>query len=204
MAAQGGWDAGTRTDPPDADARTRLLDSAYTLFSRHGIQAVGIDRIIAEAGVAKATLYRHFPSKNDLVLAFLELRGQRWTQGWLTVEIERRATTPPGRLLAPFDAFDEWFRRPDFESCSFLRVLLEVPDGTHPVHRAAVGHLNTIRTMIAAHAEQAGIARPVEIAGQLQMLMWGSIAIATGGDADAARSARDVAERVLENAPRAG
>src|ERR687895_1242404 len=106
--------------------RERVLDTAYELFSRRGIRAVGIDEVVVRAGVAKATLYRHFPSKDDLVLAFLERREERWTRDWVEAEARRRGETPEEQLLAIFDAFDEWFRRDDFEGCSFVNVLLEV------------------------------------------------------------------------------
>jgi AcrR family transcriptional regulator len=91
-------------------ARDRILQTAYHLFSRHGIRAVEIDTIVAESHVAKMTLYRYFPSKEDLVLAFLDLRRQRWTHEWLEAGIERRAATPRERLLSVFDLLDEWFR----------------------------------------------------------------------------------------------
>ena len=106
-------------------ARDRILETAYRLFSRHGIQAVGIDTIVAESHVAKMTLYRYFPSKEDLVLAFLDLRQQRWTHEWLEAGIERRAATPQERLLSVFDLLDEWFRRSDFEGCPFISALLD-------------------------------------------------------------------------------
>src|SRR5262245_62153820 len=94
------------------DARERILDAAYDLFSRQGIRAVGIDAVIERSDVARMTLYRHFASKDALALAFLERREERWTQGWLQHEVEARATDPAERLLAIFDVFDEWFQRP--------------------------------------------------------------------------------------------
>src|SRR2546423_14021311 len=108
----------TAGDEPLLSARERLLEAAYEMFATRGIRAVGIDEVIERAGVAKATLYRHFPSKDDLVLAFLEQREQLWTKGWVEAEARRRAATPEGRLLAIFDLFDGWFRRDDFEGCS--------------------------------------------------------------------------------------
>ena len=81
------------------------------------------------------TLYRNFPSKDELILEFLRVREERWTRDWLQAEAERRATTPEGRLLAIFDVFDEWFRLDDFEGCSFVNVLLEVTDLESPVRR---------------------------------------------------------------------
>ena len=85
--------------------RERVLATAYDLFSRHGTRAVGVDRIIAESGVAKMTLYRNFASKDDLILAFLERREERWTREWLQSEAVRRGATPAERMLAIFDVF---------------------------------------------------------------------------------------------------
>jgi AcrR family transcriptional regulator len=161
---------------------------------------VGIDRIIAESGVAKMSLYRHFDSKADLVLAFLELREERWTRDWLEVEIARLATTPPDRLLALFDACDEWFHHDEFESCAFMRTLLEFNDPNDPIHQAAARRLDVVRKMIEAHAEQAGAHDPENTAYQLQGLLMGAIVSATRGDLDAARRARAVAQLVLDDA----
>ncbi len=91
--------------------RARVLDTAYELFSRHGTRAVGVDRIIAEAGTAKMTLYRHFGSKDELALAFLDEREQRWVKDWLRTEVERRSEDPRERLLSIFDVFGEWLAK---------------------------------------------------------------------------------------------
>ena len=107
-------------------ARERILDASYELFSQRGIRAVGVNEVIERAGVATATLYRHFPSKDRLVLAFLEMREQRWTHGLVEAAAQRRAPAPEERLLALFDVLDEWFHRDDFEACSFINVLLEM------------------------------------------------------------------------------
>src|SRR5689334_25448456 len=99
--------ASTETQIPGA--RERILDAAYELFSREGIQAVGVDAVISRSGVARQTLYRHFASKEDLVLAFLERREELWTRGWLEAQVVARASDPAARLLSIFDVFDEWF-----------------------------------------------------------------------------------------------
>ena len=122
-----------------------MLETAYRLFSQHGTRAVGVDRIIAESGVAKMTLYRNFASKDDLILAFLDLREERWTRRWLQDTVEGRATTPAQRLLAIFDVFGEWFARDDFEGCSFINVMLELDDPGSPVRRESVRQLSEIR-----------------------------------------------------------
>jgi AcrR family transcriptional regulator len=188
----------------EGDARTRLLETAYTLFSRNGIRPVGIDRIIAEAGVAKMTLYRHFASKDDLALAFLDLHEQRWTRDWFAAEIEQRARTPRERLLAAFDALDMWFHEPAFVSCAFVRTLFEVTDRSNPVHQAAARHLDNVQALIAGYAREAGIARPDQVAYELYTLMTGAIVAATRGELDAASRVRDAAELILENAAPAG
>jgi AcrR family transcriptional regulator len=183
--------AGARHGPHD-----RILEAAYQLFTRHGIRAVGIDRIVAESGVAKMTLYRHFASKEDLVLAFLELREQRWTHEWLKASIERTSSAPD-RVLAMFDVLDEWFHRPDYESCSFIKALLEVNDPADPINRAAVAKLDNVKTMLTRHASDAGLANAEDVAAQVQILMMGAIVSATRGDREAAHRARAIAQTLL-------
>ena len=178
-------------------ARERILEAAYRLFSRHGIHAIGIDKVISEADVAKATLYHHFASKEALVIAFLELRQQRWTHEWLQVEAERRAAHPRDRVLAIFDAFDEWFHGAEFEGCSFINTLLEISDKESLVHREAVRHLAAVRDVLVTYAEQAGVRHPVEVAAQLQIILIGAIVSASRGDMEAAQRARPLAALLL-------
>jgi len=153
---------------------------------------VGIDTIVARAGVAKMTLYRHYPSKEDLALAFLRRREELWTRSWLQRQARRRGRTPGEQLLAIFDAFDKWFRRSDFEGCAFAKVLLEHDAPGHPVRNAAAAHLETIRAFVKQLAEQAGVRDADGFARRWQMVMMGSIVAAHAGDMDAARRARDV------------
>ena len=180
-----------------ATARERIDRTAYELFSRHGIRAVGVDAVIAGAGVAKQTLYRHYPSKNHLALAFLRRREELWTRTWLQREVERRGGTPGEKLLAIFDTFDKWFRRPDFEACSFARILFEYADRGHPLRAATVHHLRTIRLFISQLARDAGVRDVDSFARQWQILMMGSIVIAYVGDRVAARRARKMGELLL-------
>src|SRR6267142_4820425 len=142
-----------------ANARERIEHTAYELFSRHGVRAVGVDTISARAGVAKMTLYKNYPSKDDLALAFLGRREELWTRAWLQREVERRARTPAERLLAVFDVFEKWFRRRDFEGCSFIKVLLEHDDRGHPVRKAAEAHIETIRAFLRRLAANASASR---------------------------------------------
>jgi AcrR family transcriptional regulator len=197
---EGPHDAAGRHAAPEGPARCRILETAYELFSTHGIHAIGIDRIVAEAEVAKTTLYRHFPSKEALVLAFLELRERRWTREWLQAEMERRAQEPAQRLLAAFDALGEWFAARDFESCSFIRTLLEAGGDRGPVYQASVRHLDAIRGVLMKYAEQAGAEDPGRLARELQTVMMGAITSASCGDAAAAPRARDVAALLVARA----
>ena len=191
------------TSPPaqassEAEARERILTSAYDLFAERGIRAVGVDELIAHAGVAKATFYRHFRSKDDLALAFLERREERWTRGWVEAEARRRGSTPEEQLLAIFDAFDEWFRREDFEGCSFINVLLELGT-THAAGSASVDHLANIRTFVRGLAEEAGLRDPDSFARSWHILMKGSIVSAGEGDADAAKRAQRLGRLLIDD-----
>ena len=193
-----------RRNGSSVPARERLLDTAYELFSSRGIRAVGIEDVIEHAGVAKATLYRHFPSKDDLVLAFLEAREERWTLGWVEAEARRRGGTPEEQLLAIFDLFDEWFHREDFEGCSFINVMLEVVEPDSPVRQASVRHLEAIRGFVSGLAEEAGIQDPDGFARQWHILMKGSIVAAGEGDQAAARRAKRIGELLLADVTRLG
>ena len=179
------------------DARERILDTAYELFSRRAIHDVGVDEVIQHAGVAKATLYRHFPSKDDLVIAFLEAREERWTLAWVEAEARRRGSTPEEQLLAIFQLFDEWFHRDDFEACSFINVLLELGPA-HRAGQASVRHLASIRSIVGRLAEEAGLRDPASFAHSWHILMKGSIVAAAEGDAEAAKRARSMGGLLLE------
>jgi AcrR family transcriptional regulator len=170
----------------------RILATAYELFSHRGVRDVGINELIERSGVAKSTFYRHFPSKDALVLAFLALRDQVWTVDLIVSEARRRGTTPEGRLLAIFDVFGDWFQRDDFEACTFINVLLEMGPG-HPLGEASIGYLARIRGHIQALAAEAGLERPDEFARSWHILMKGSIISATEGDFLASKRAQQMA-----------
>ena len=189
----------TRQEAPQvgSSARERILDAAYELFSRRGIQAVGVNEVIEHAGVATATLYRHFPSKEKLVLAFLDLREQRWTKDLIEAGAIRRGSNPEERLLAIFDVLDEWFHRDDFETGSFVKVLLELGP-KHPAGGASVRHLEQIRVIVRRLAEEAGLRDTDSFAHSWHVLMQGSIVVAAEGDAQAARRGKAMARLLIE------
>ena len=180
-----------------SSARERILDAAYELFSRRGIQAVGVNEVIERAGVANATLYRHFPSKEKLVLAFLDLREQRWTKDLIEAGAMRRGSNPEEQLLAIFDVLDEWFHRDDFEAGSFIKVLLELGPN-NPAGDASVRHLEQLRAIARHLAEEAGLRDTESFAHSWHILIQGSIVVAAEGDVEAAQRGKSMARLLIE------
>ncbi|WP_258806401.1 TetR/AcrR family transcriptional regulator [Pseudarthrobacter sp. NS4] len=181
-----------------AGSAERIMSVAYELFSRRGVRDVGVNELIERSGVAKATFYRHFPSKDSLVLAFLEQRDKLWTVDAILSEAQRRGTTAEEQLLAIFDVLGEWFLREDFEGCSFAKVLLEMGP-SHPLGRASIEYLAKIRGHIQAAGEEAGLVYPEEFARSLLILMKGSILQALEGDVQANKRAQQMAGWLIEH-----
>ena len=178
--------------------RERIVNSAYDLFARRGIRDVGINELISSSGVAKATFYRHFASKDELVLAFLEKRDQVWTVNTIMGEARRRADAPEQQLLAIFDVFTDWFHRTDFEAWSFINLLLEM-GASHPLGRASIDYLAKIREHVKQLADEAGLQRTDDFSRSWHILMKGSIISAAEGDLDAARRARRLGRWLIED-----
>ena len=184
--------------PPTPSARERILSAAYELFGRRGIRAVGTDEVIARAGVAKATLYRHFATKNDLVLAVLERREQLWTHGLIEAQSGLLGNTPEEQLLAIFDVMHDWFQSRDgYEGCSFINVLLEL-GADHPAGRASVAHIDNVRDIVRQRALAAGLTDVEDFASSWHILMKGAIILAAVGDLEAARRAQKMARSLIE------
>ncbi|MDP9882555.1 AcrR family transcriptional regulator [Sinomonas atrocyanea] len=144
-------ESGAGAAAPRRPARERILETAYGLFARRGIRAVGVDEIIAESGVAKATFYRHFPSKEALVLAYMD----RWYEVRENAieEAVAHAHNPDDAILAAFTVLDDWFSRGGDEVNTFLHVVIEFGPG-HLLGRAAMRHLTDIRERLAARARK--------------------------------------------------
>ena len=180
-------------------ARDKLLNAADELFYAHGISAVGIDRVISRAGVAKMSLYHHFDSKDALVAAWLERKHAAW-MAWLRGIVEREPAAK--RPLAVFDALDEWFHAENFRGCAFVNVAAELKDPRSKAFRISAAHtaeLNgAIRDWIAGAKPALG-ARKLDLASQeFSMLVAGAIVWAAmhGPDLVAAR-AKETAGRLL-------
>ncbi|OBI90631.1 TetR/AcrR family transcriptional regulator [Mycobacterium asiaticum] len=183
---------------PQVPARERILAAAYQLFSRRGIRAVGTDEVIERAGVARATLYRHFATKNDLVLAVLDRREQLWTHGLIEEQSAARGKTPEEQLLAIFDVLHEWFQNRDgFEGCSFINVLLEM-GVDHPVGQASIAHIANVRQIVRERAVAAGLIDVEAFAMSWHILMKGAIIMAAVGEPGAALRAQAMARVLIE------
>ncbi|MBC6463668.1 TetR/AcrR family transcriptional regulator [Actinomadura sp. HBU206391] len=130
----------------ESPARRRILRTAGLLFYAEGIRAVGIDRIIAEAGVAKATFYSHFPAKDDLVRVYLAEQSRR--QRAAVHEVQASGIPPTEVLLAVFEAIGELGCGPGFRGCAFINAAVEYPDPGHPVRQVVTEHRSWFRGLL--------------------------------------------------------
>jgi AcrR family transcriptional regulator len=153
-------------------ARERILETAACLFYEDGIHAVGVDTVIAASGVAKMTLYRHFPSKDDLIAAYLERANERfWT--WLEAEMAT-APDPRAKLLRAFSALGRQATSPTCRGCGFQGAAAEFPDPAHPAHKVALAHKRQVLERFTALGRQAKLRAPEALAEHLLMLMDGA------------------------------
>ncbi|GIX19152.1 MAG: TetR family transcriptional regulator [Erythrobacter sp.] len=177
--------------------RDELVSKALALFYRHGFQATGMDLLAAETGISKTAIYKHFATKDDLVIATLRLRDEQ-IRTFLFNRMAELAPDPPGQLLAMFDALHEWFASPDFCGCMFIKASAEYQEDGNPVWAEAEAHVQRITDRLEGLARAAGYSRPAAIARQLAILKEGAIIMATlGYGGSAARDARDIAMQIL-------
>ena len=181
-------------------ARQRLLAAADELFYAEGVQTVGIDRVIEHAGVAKASLYNTFGSKENLVQAYLERRHEA-TLERLRGSVARH-NDPRQRLLAVFDAQAEMFAEPAFHGCAFITASAEAPDGGLIEH-ASDDYRADVRILLTGLAEEAGASDPAALGRQLQLLYdGGGLAAQMDRDPDVAAAAKAAATLLLDAAIR--
>lgn len=154
--------------------RDHLMATARRLFYRDGYRVVGIDTLLAEAGVAKMTLYNHFASKEDLIVAVIEQQDAE-VQAALAAAVEAAGRSPARQLQALFDWLKGWFESDDFKGCAFLRALSEYPEPDHPIHRAAWRHKQAVNVVLGRIAAEAGARQPGELANALGLLINGAI-----------------------------
>jgi len=159
----------TAEDVARLPARERIVETAMRLFYRDGLRATGIDRLIAESGVAKMSFYRHFPAKSDLVVAFLEERHRRWLR-WFDLEMAGYLSTPGQRLPKVADALAAWFAHPEFRGCAFINAAAEIGDPDSREYRIAVAHKQALEQRLVGWAGEDGCADPAA-AGRLALII---------------------------------
>jgi AcrR family transcriptional regulator len=191
------------TPPPGSPrasaARQRILETAFRLFYAHGIRGVGVDRIIAESGVAKATFYKHFPAKDDLVLAYLDKVDETWT-AQLKAAAEAAGPEPADQLVGMFDALATACRREGYRGCGFINAAAENEAGTR-VHDRTLAHKDAVRAWVRSLAEDAGAADPDELARVLTLLLDGGLASGSvDGRPDAPVAAKAAARALVDAA----
>ena len=185
---------------PALSKRDLIVSVALKLFYRNGFNATGVERIIKEAGVSKKTLYNHFRSKDELVLATLRKRDELFRNNIMR-ETERRASAPRDRLLAIFDAHHQWFQEKEFSGCMFINASAEFSSHDDPCHMISAEHKRLVRDYICEQAEQAGVKDPDTLAKQLNLLLEGAIVDAhVSGNKDSALMAKAMAEVFVEKA----
>ncbi|WP_344283055.1 TetR/AcrR family transcriptional regulator [Actinomadura napierensis] len=175
---------------PLTPAARRVLQVAGHLFYERGIGCVGMELIAAEAGVTKKTVYDRFGSKDALILAYLRTRDERW-RDFVTARLAV-FSDPRERVLATFEALEQWQADEPRRGCSMVNACAELPDPSHPVHRAAAEQKAWLRDLYA------GLVADGTLADQLLILHEGAIvAFSVGGVADAAAKARAAADALL-------
>jgi AcrR family transcriptional regulator len=165
--------AGGPNGQDTVDVRERILETASKLFYERSVRAVGVDLVVAEAGVAKTSLYRHFGTKDDLVAAFLAREDQDFWGTW-----DRVAESHRDDARAELDAHLEWIGeragRPNYRGCPQINVAAEFPEADHPARKVAAAHKRELRRRLKGIAERLGVRRPDELAGQLAVLVNGA------------------------------
>ena len=182
--------------------RDHLIDTALELFSRDGFHATGIDRILSESGVAKMTLYNHFKSKDELILAVLRRRDETF-RNWFMRNVEACSGAPRDCLLAAFDVLGQWIQQDDFCGCTFINATAEYGERGDAIRNSCAEHKQLVLGYFEKLATAAGAHDPAELAFSLNLLAEGAIVSAqVMGKMDAAEHAKRAANILIEDALR--
>ena len=152
--------------------KEKLFQTAAHLFYQHGYRAIGVDTIAAESGIGKMTLYRHYPSKDDLIVAYLQNSNEVFWENFEQITVE--FSDPREKLLAFFESLQTYVTTPACYGCPFLNVATEYPDPDHPGHQVAIAHKQSVRARFRQLATEAGAPKPEVLADQLFLLMDGA------------------------------
>lgn len=179
--------------------RDEIVRKTLEVFYRNGFHATGMDMLVAETGVSKTSMYKHFRTKEDIILATLRLRDENF-RNWLFRRIEALSDSAEGQLVAAFDALEEWFVMPEFSGCMFINASAEYRERNHPIHVQSAAHKRLLGAGFCRIALAAGAARPEELTRQLMLLKEGAIVTAMMGHSDNPAQDAKVAARILMRA----
>jgi len=178
--------------------RDELVGKALKAFYANGFHATGMDRLVEETGISKTSMYKHFRSKEDLIIAALQRRDAEF-RDWLFARMAALGKTPRGQLLAMFDALGEWFEDPGFRGCMFIKAASEFQDPDHPIHAQCAAHKALLFDHLRALAAEAGAGDPDLLARQMLILKEGAIVTAqVEGRRTAAVQAKDAAMTLVD------
>lgn len=185
---------------PAASKREQIVKSALALFYRDGFNATGIEKICKQAEVSKKTLYNHFRSKDELVLATLRMRDESFRNNFMR-NAEQQEKRPKQRLLALFDVLQEWLKEEGFSGCMFINASAEFAAQDDPIHMISAEHKRLMRDYIREIAVEANANDPQHLAAQLNLLLEGAIVEAhVSGNRDSAKLAKSIAKEIIDKA----
>lgn len=188
--------------------KNELVEKALAVFYRHGFHATGMDTLVAETGISKTSMYKHFRTKDDLIVATLRLRDAKF-RAWFQGRVEALADDPRGRLFAVFDALSEWLDGDDFQGCMFIKASSEFQEADHPIHVHAAEHKRALVTYLETLTRDAGAPDPGGMARRLLIIKEGATVAAhmsatDDPGADAKAAARVLLESALDAPPPPG
>ena len=179
--------------------RDELVKKALEVFYRNGFHATGMDMLAAESGVSKTSMYKHFRTKEDLILAVLRLRDENF-RNWIFRRMEDAGDAPKEQLLGMFDALAEWFDEKGYRGCMFIKASAEYQESDHAIHVQSSEHKRLLFEHIAELCVRAAVDEPDTLAWQLLLLKEGAIVMAVlGRGTDAAHDAKAAARALLES-----
>ena len=183
-----------------AEKRKHLIEVATELFNRLGYHAAGVDQVIAEAGIAKTTLYRHFKSKEELIVAVLKRVDAQFRED-MRETVDKPGRSPEQKLLATFDFLEDWFKDKSFYGCPFISAAGEYGERQNPVFHEAALHKRLVIAYFEELARAADLNTPQQLAEEINLLHEGAISVAhVTGDSNVAARAKTVAARLIEDA----
>lgn len=178
--------------------RDELVRKALDVFYANGFHATGMDKLVAETGISKTSMYKHFRTKEDIILATLRLRDENF-RNWLYRRVEELADSPKEQLLAIFDALEEWFSLPEFRGCMFIKASAEFQELDHPIHVQSAEHKRLLTEHFTKVAKAAGLRNCEDVTRQLMILKEGAIIMAVmGHSVNPAKDAKAAAEALID------